>query len=198
MVMPLTAIKAAREVDSTRLLVVAMTDSATEASRVTPHHLREVTPGIVEMRVVVWVLGLFLVPAVGGGAGELNPRIIVERGGRDGREVASRTFLTISTVIHQSVLRHKTYMSGRLGALFDIGSGSVCKLGVPYELYGAVKLSPVPVSTHHGADEVGVILVRSSIVNEVTRLNFVSWGSNRSSGGKSEKRSKDPHGGLLM
>jgi hypothetical protein len=100
MAMPLTAVEAAREVDGTGLLVIAMTDSATEASRVTPHHLREVTPGIVEMGVVIWILGLFLVPAVGGGAGELNPRIIVERGRRDGREIASRTFLTISMDIH--------------------------------------------------------------------------------------------------
>jgi hypothetical protein len=88
-------------------------------------------------------------------------------------------------------------MSGRLGALFDIGSGGVCKLGIPHELYGAVKLSPVPVSTHHSANEVGVILVRSSIVNEVTRLDSMSWGSNRSGGDEGEKRSKDPHSGLL-
>jgi hypothetical protein len=45
------------------------------------------------VRVIVWVLGLLLVPAVGGGAGELDPSIVVAGRGTDRREVAARAFL---------------------------------------------------------------------------------------------------------
>jgi hypothetical protein len=92
----LTAVESTREVDGIVTLVVAVSDSAADTGRVAPHHLREVAPGIFEMGIVVGILGLFLVPAVGGGTGELDPSIVVEGSGRDRRQIAARTFLTIS------------------------------------------------------------------------------------------------------
>lgn len=73
----LTADEATRPVDR----IGAVTDSAANAGGVAPHHLGEVAPGVFEVGVVVGVLGLLLVPAVGGGAGELDP-VVVAAGSR--------------------------------------------------------------------------------------------------------------------
>lgn len=60
--------------------VVAIAQSTADARRVTPNHLGEVAPGIVPLRrSTVWVLGLLLVPAVDGGAGELDPLVVTIR-----------------------------------------------------------------------------------------------------------------------
>jgi hypothetical protein len=60
-----------------RDIIRTMTDSAANAARVAPHHLGEVAPLVFIVRVVVRVYGLFLVPAVGGGARELDPPVVV-------------------------------------------------------------------------------------------------------------------------
>jgi hypothetical protein len=91
----LTAVETTWEIDGAVSLVVAVSDRAADAGRIAPHHLREVTPGVLEVGVVVGVLGLFLVPSVGGGAGELNPSIVIERSGSHGGEIAARAFLSM-------------------------------------------------------------------------------------------------------
>ena len=69
----LTAVEPARPVDLTR---VAVADSTADARGVAPHHLREVTPGVIVVRVVIRVLHLLFVPAMNGGTGELDPLIV--------------------------------------------------------------------------------------------------------------------------
>jgi hypothetical protein len=86
-----------------------------------------------------------------------------------------------------------TYMSRLLGALFDIGSSEGRKCRVPHEVLSAMELTPVPMCTHHSADEVGVVVVRSSIVDEVTRFDSVSGRPNCSSSDKSDKRGEHLH-----
>jgi hypothetical protein len=93
MVIPLTAVEATRVLDGVVSLVIAVTDRTSDAGRVAPYHLGEVAPSILEVGVVVGVLGLLLVPAVGGGAGELDPGIVVAGSGADRREIAARAFL---------------------------------------------------------------------------------------------------------
>jgi hypothetical protein len=69
--------------------------SAADAGAVAPHHLGEVTPRRIVVRVVVRVLGLLLVPAVGGGAGELDPSVVVIGRRIGGGEVAAGAFLIV-------------------------------------------------------------------------------------------------------
>jgi hypothetical protein len=90
--MTLTAIEAAREID----VVGAVTNSTANRRRVAPHHLREVAPRVVKVRVVVGVLGLLLVPAMGRGPSELDPIIVTHRSGTNGREVAAGALLLLS------------------------------------------------------------------------------------------------------
>jgi hypothetical protein len=92
--MPLTADKASRILHSTLALVLALPQRAADGSRVAPHHLREVAPRSLEGGVVVRVLDLLFVPAVGGGACELDPVVVVGWGtGSDGGEVAAGALL---------------------------------------------------------------------------------------------------------
>lgn len=72
---------------------VARSYGTANASRVTPHHLREVAPGIVVVRVIVRVLGLLFMPAMGGGASELDPLVVAGWSGLLRREVAARAHL---------------------------------------------------------------------------------------------------------
>jgi hypothetical protein len=85
-----TAIEATREVDVIR----AVTNSAADRRGIAPHHLGEVAPRVVKVRVVVRVLGLLLVPAVGSGPSELDPVIVTHRSGTNGREVAAGALLS--------------------------------------------------------------------------------------------------------
>ena len=71
-------------------------------------------------------------------------------------------------------------MSRLLSALLHVGAGSFGELGIPHQVLGAVELAPVPVSSHHGANEVGVVGVGSCIVDEIAWLDMV--------GGRSDGR----------
>jgi hypothetical protein len=88
-----------------------------------------------------------------------------------------------------------TYMLGHVGALRDVGTSSVGKVVVPDKILGAVKATPVPVSTHDGADEVGIILVRGRVVEQVAVLD-VGGGSDHRRGGEAEEGSERLHGGF--
>lgn len=68
----LTAVEATWEINRSR----AVSQRAADAGAVAPHHLREVAPRCVEVRVVVGILGLFLVPAMDSGAGKLYPSVV--------------------------------------------------------------------------------------------------------------------------
>lgn len=85
-------------------IVCAMSDGAANRRRVAPDHLGEVAPLVVKVRVVVGVDTLFLVPAVGGGAGELDPGVVGSRGGPNAGEVGSWTLLyqtwSVSEISH--------------------------------------------------------------------------------------------------
>lgn len=86
-------------------------------------------------------------------------------------------------------------MFGFVGALLDIRTSGIGKLHVPDQVLGAMETAPVPVRAHHGTDEVGVVLVGSSIVDEVTREHTASWGGNSSGrSGDGDERSEDFHG----
>jgi hypothetical protein len=90
-----TAIEAAREQNGfIVLLIVAVSESAADGGRVAPHHLREVTPGVFEVRVVIGILGLLLVPAMGSGTCELYPLLLTLGSRANRREVAAGTLLS--------------------------------------------------------------------------------------------------------
>jgi hypothetical protein len=83
------------------MVVSTVPKRTTNARRIAPHHLREVAPRIVIVRVVVRVLGLLLVPAMGGGARELDPRIVGRgRRARGGQVAAGTLLLHMSRLIH--------------------------------------------------------------------------------------------------
>jgi len=86
----LTAEEAARPL---HLAGGTVADRAADARRVAPHHLGEVAPGRVVVGAVVRVLGLLLVPAVGGGASELDPGLVAIGSGVLGREIAAGAHL---------------------------------------------------------------------------------------------------------
>jgi hypothetical protein len=90
---------------------------------------------------------------------------------------------TGETVLEQTVAY--TYMLRHVGALGDVGTSSVGKVVVPDKILSAVKATPVPVSTHDGADEVGVILMRGRVVEQVAALD-VGGGSDRGRGDEAE------------
>jgi hypothetical protein len=87
--MELTAVESTRPLDVIR----AVSDRTPQTRTIAPHHLREVAPRILVVRIVVRVLCLFLVPAVRGGAREFDPRVVGGWCGADGGEVASWAFL---------------------------------------------------------------------------------------------------------
>jgi hypothetical protein len=87
--MSLTAHEPTRPSD----IIRTMTDSAANAARVAPHHLGEVAPLVFIVRVVVRVYGLLLVPAVGGGARELDPSVVVLGRGANRAKVAAGALL---------------------------------------------------------------------------------------------------------
>lgn len=184
-----------------------MANRTTNSRRVAPHHLGEVAPRIVKVRVVVGVLGLFLMPAVGSGARELDPRVVGAGGRADGGEVAAGAFLRLSVNINHHKLAYislnhglctgrvveGTHVNGPILALLDVGASSIGKLGVPAEVLGAVKATPVPVGAHHGRDEVGVVLVGSGVVDESARLDIVRGRCNGGGGHEGDKGGDELH-----
>lgn len=126
--MSLTAVEATRPVDFAR---VAIANSAANTGSVAPHHLREVAPCVVVVRVVVWVLGLLLVPAVGGGASELYPVFVLARSRLLRGEIAAGTHLWKSTTTIKVAKKHITYVLGHVGTLGDVAASSISKALVP-------------------------------------------------------------------
>jgi hypothetical protein len=95
-----------------------------------------------------------------------------------------------------------TYVLGHVRALRDVGAGSVGEVLIPDEILGAVKATPVPVGTHDGADEVGVALVGSRVVEEGAGMDFgmimelnVGRGGNHNGGNQADQSSERLHGG---
>jgi hypothetical protein len=88
-------------------------------------------------------------------------------------------------------------MRGLLRALLDVGAREFSKLGVPHQVLSAMELSPVPVRAHHSTDEVGVVLVRSSVVDEVARFDAERRRRDRSSSRESDESGKQLHAGVL-
>lgn len=70
-----------------------MADCAANTGSVAPHHLCEVTPGLLEVGVVVGIQPLLIVPTVSSGAGELDPFVVVAWCRSLGGEVAARAHL---------------------------------------------------------------------------------------------------------
>jgi hypothetical protein len=85
-----------------------------------------------------------------------------------------------------------------LGTFLDVGARELRKLRVPHKVLGAVELTPVPVRTHHSTNEVGVVLVRGSVVDEVARLDAVRRRSDCGSSRESDKGGEDLHAGLSV
>jgi hypothetical protein len=67
------------------------------------------------------------------------------------------------------------YVLGHSSALCNVAASGVSQILAPDEVLSAVEASPVPVHPHHGANEVGVVGVRSVIVVEVAWLDIVRW-----------------------
>jgi hypothetical protein len=82
--------------------------------------------------------------------------------------------------------------------LLDVSTSKLGELGVPDEVLGAMKPTPVPVSTHHGVDEVRIVLVGSVVVDEVTRLDIDGGSADCRGNRESDERDDDPHAGLLV
>lgn len=87
---PLTAVEASRPLNPA---FVTMTHSTANTSSVAPHHLTEVAPGVVIVRIVIRVLCLFFVPAVGSSTSKLDPLIVITRRWLNRGEVATGTML---------------------------------------------------------------------------------------------------------
>lgn len=87
-----------------------------------------------------------------------------------------------------------TYVLWSGCALGDIAAGSFSEGVVPDQVLGAVEAAPVPVSAHHGADEVGVVRVRSSVVEEGAGLDMVSRRGDCSGSKQARKGSEKLHG----
>tara|TARA_R110002003_G_scaffold3143_2_gene24840 strand:- start:7920 stop:8372 length:453 start_codon:yes stop_codon:yes gene_type:complete len=145
------------------------------------------------VRVVVGVENLLFVPAVDAGTSEFDPVLEGRRGGGHRGKVAARAVLMMSVDTTRRVLLDMTYMLGIVRALLDVGAGGVGKLGVPDQILGAVQLAPIPVSTHDGADEGRVVLVRRVVTLKVAQLNLVCRRSNRRGSRESNKGSEDLH-----
>ena len=73
----LTAVQTSRPVDFSW---IAVSECTANARCVSPHHLGEMAPGVVVVRLSIRVLLLLLMPAMGGGASKLDP-VIGSRGG---------------------------------------------------------------------------------------------------------------------
>jgi len=80
-----------------------------------------------------------------------------------------------------------------LGALLDVFASRIGQLGIPDEVLGAVKTAPVPVGAHDGTDEVGIVLVRGVVVDEITQPDLVGGGCYRHGSREGEESSYDLH-----
>ena len=70
-------------------------------------------------------------------------------------------------------------MLGLLRALVEVFLSKPRELRVPDEVLSAVQPPPVPMSPHHSANELGVVIVRSSVVDKVSRLDIVGGSRDR-------------------
>lgn len=77
----------------------------------------------------------------------------------------------------------------------DVLARRIRELGVPAQILGTVKAAPVPVGTHDGRDEVGVILVRRSVIDKGP-LDVDVVGGRGDGGGREEgeKGGEELHG----
>lgn len=111
----LTAVEATWEINRIR----AVSQCAADVGGVAPHHLREVAPRGVVVRVVVGVLGLFLVPAMDSGAGKLHPSVVAVGNGLYRGKIAASAFLPpLETEL--SVIVPATYMLRVFRAFLDV------------------------------------------------------------------------------
>jgi hypothetical protein len=88
------------------VVVGAVSHSTTNLRAIAPDQLGEVAPSVLVARLVVWVLGLLLMPAVNDSASELQPLIVVGRGRTTRRQVAAAAILD-SLVETQFACRRK-------------------------------------------------------------------------------------------
>lgn len=165
-------------VEATRVqnLIAAVAKSTADAGRVAPHHLGEVAPCSIVVRVVVRVLGLLLMPAVGGRVGKLEPLVITARSWLHRREIAAQAVVL-----------------GFIGALCNICSRSIGKTCIPDEVLSTVNATPIPMGSHYNADEVGVVRTGGGIVDEVAGLDIIGWSSYYCGSHKSDKCSEELH-----
>lgn len=91
-----------------------------------------------------------------------------------------------------------TYVLWHSSAFCNVAASSISQVLAPDEILGAVKASPVPMSPHHSADEVGVVGVRSIVVVEIARLDVVRRSSDCSSGQECSESCERLHICLLM
>jgi hypothetical protein len=91
-----------------------------------------------------------------------------------------------------------THVCGPLRALLDVGASGFGELGVPHEVLRAVETAPVPVSTHHGADEVGVIGLRRALVSEGAWFDVVRGRCDDCGSGDGGESSGEPHIGVEL
>jgi hypothetical protein len=170
-----------------------MAESAADACTVAPHHLGEVAPRGIVVRVVVRVLGLLLVPAMSSGPSELDPSVVAIRRRVHGGEVAAGAFLSSLALRFVLLLCRSTYMFGVVGALLDVFPRLVGKVGVPNQVLGAVNMAPVPMGPHHSVNEIRVVLVGSGIVNQSAALDTVGRSSDCTGRGKSDEGGDNLH-----
>jgi hypothetical protein len=95
--------------------------------------------------------------------------------------------------IHYDVNDSITYVLRHVRAFRDVAAGSVSETLVPDQILSAVEAAPVPVSSHHRTDEVGVICMRSFVVVEVARLDLMGECSYHSGGQDGGKCSEGLH-----
>jgi hypothetical protein len=86
----LTAIDAARKLISK---VITLAHGTTQPRAISPHHLRKVAKRLVVLGAAVRILCLLFVPAVDGGAREVEPDVAVCGRGADAGEVAAAAVL---------------------------------------------------------------------------------------------------------
>ena len=82
-------------------------------------------------------------------------------------------------------------MFGILVALVYICLRGIGEGRVPDEILGAVPAAPVPVGSHHGTDEVGVVLMGCRVP---AALYIIRWRS-RGDSNQESKEGQELHGG---
>ena len=85
-------------------------------------------------------------------------------------------------------------MLGNVVARLDVGTSRVGQLLTPGQILSAVETTPVPVSSHDGANEVGIVLVRRVIVDEAAALDVVGRSSDCADRSERHELGEDLHG----